>query len=334
MTPTGDSGADPDDLDPRTGQGPPDTSTTPAAVGEQKRLYAAYCTGYAKEANRRVLLFAVDASIALGGLGLALAARDGSALGVVGVGWLLVREIPFFVDPDPWRKTAATIQEQFDLSFSRPDWTSIWNQLRCGPPVRDHEVRKLAAAHNGPELAHDYWVDTTGLPPNTAALLRVLQCAAWGTECHRRYSRINYAAVGLAILGLVLAALRLDLTTWEALATVAVPCVPFLLGRLQAARRHSDLAQRRGDLYDHITGTLEQVTTDAGTASVRAAQDALYDLRLAHSRIPPQLFNRYRDKDQAAIDTSIQTTADRRRQQLNQGRAPGPATSPVDHNLG
>lgn len=291
-----------------------------AATPEQERLYAAYSAAYGKEANRRLLVFIIDASFAVLGLALALLDLDWSALGVFGVAWLLSREIPFFVDPHPWRRVAVTIQEQFDLSFYQPDWASAWNRLRCGAPLRDHQVRQLAATYKGEAFEPDYWIDTSGLPPNAAALLRILQSAAWGSEGHRRYSTINYAAVALSALGLLLVALSLDLTIWDALTKVAVPCTPFLLGRMQAARRHRTLAERRGALYDHAKEVLAQVTGDADPVAIRTAQDELYELRLADTRIPSQLYMWHRDRDKATIDASILTTAGELRRRLEQHR--------------
>lgn len=288
------------------------------ATLEQERLYAAYSAAYSKEANRRLLVFIVDAAFAVLGLTLALLDLDWSALGVFGVAWLLVREIPFFVDPHPWRRVAATIQEQFDLSFYQADWASAWNKLRCGAPLRDHQIRQLAASYKGHTFEPDYWINTSGLPPNASALLRILQSAAWGSEGHRRYSALNYAAVALSTLVLLLVALSLDLTTWDAMTKVAVPCTPFLLGRMQSARRHRALAGRRDALYDHVKEMLEHITSDADSVAVRTAQDELYELRLTDSRIPSQLYTWHRDSDKATIDASIMTTAGALRQRLEQ----------------
>lgn len=287
-----------------------------AATPEQERLYAAYSAAYGKEANRRLLVFIIDASFAVLGLALALLDLDWSALGVFGVAWLLVREIPFFVDPHPWRRVAVTIQEQFDLSFYQPDWASALNKLRCGAPLRDHQIRQLAATYQGQAFEPDYWIDTSGLLPNASALLRILQSAAWGSEGHRRYSTLNYAAVVLSALGLLLVALSLDLTIWDAMTKVAVPCTPFLLGRMQAARRHRRLAERRSDLYDHIKESLGQVSDDADPVAVRTAQDELYELRLADSRIPSWLYLRYRAGDKATIDASIDAVVQELRERV------------------
>ena len=280
----------------------------------QRELYRAYSQSYGTEANRRVIGFVVDVVFAAAAVAVTMMAigdLSRSALDILAswsppavLLWLIVRETDLLGDDREHRRIAVTIQEQFDLTFWKSDnWQGGWNQLLCGDPIKPRTIRDLALSYDGEPLADDYWVDTSGVPANEAALLRIRQSAGWGAKGHSRYKRLNRTAVWAGFLIILAVALLLDLSTRDA-AVVLMTVAPLLVGRLQSARAHASLAQRRETLERHIQKLLSSPTPTT-ERDVRIAQDELCRMRLENRRIPVWLYRRYAERDREAIDTAV-----------------------------
>jgi hypothetical protein len=281
---------------------------------EQRELFNAYSQSYETEANRRSTVFWVDFIFAVvAGViaGLQAAAEAASILEFLttwsppaALFWLAVRETGLLSNDREHRRTAVTIQEQFDLTFWKGQrWRDAWNDILCGKPVQQRVINDLALGYRGESLRDDYWVDTSGIPANDAALLRVEQSAGWGAKGHSRYARVNRVA-GLGGLILVLTVATIANFQAREIAAMLFAVAPFLVGRLQSAGDHAALARRREELESHIQELLRS-GKDAGDADVRAAQDELCRMRLEHRRIPDWLYDRYADHDRKAIDTAV-----------------------------
>lgn len=208
-------------------------------------------------------------------------------------------------------------QEQFDLTFWKGQrWRAAWNSVLYGKPVQQRVINDLALRYGGEPLNDNYWVDTSGITTNEAALLRIEQSAGWGAQAHSRYAKINRAAaIGGLILVLTLATIA-DLRARET-AAMLFTVAPFLVGRLQSARDHAALARRREELESHIQEILRG-TEPVGDADVRAAQDELCRMRLEHRRVPDWLYHRYVDRDRKAIDTAVARDAELVRSRIQQ----------------
>ena len=280
----------------------------------QQELFRAYSQSYRTEANKRVIAFVVDAAFAAGAAAVTIMAIGDfwkSALDILAswsppavLLWLIVRETGLLNDDSNHRRTAVTIQEQFDLTFWKSDnWHEGWNQLLCGDPIKPRTIKDLASGYEGELLADDYWVDTSGVPANEAALLRIRQSAGWGAKGHSRYKRLNRTAAWIGFLIVLAAALLLDLSTRDAV-VMLMAFAPLLVGRHQSARAHTSLAQRREKLERHIKKLLNSPTSPT-EHDVRTAQDELCRMRLENRRIPEWLYNRYSTRDRDSIDAAI-----------------------------
>lgn len=277
-------------------------------------LYQASSRCYATEAGGRRIAFGVDLVFAVAALVLtALTAAEWSPdsvdflttwLPLTALLWLVVREIGLISVDQEHRRNAVNIQEQLDLiNWKRSDWTKYWNRLLAGEPVSARTIKQLASANPNAALPPDYWIDTIALPANDAALFRIEQTAAWGAEGHRRYAVLNRypSLVGLVLV--IVAAMILDVSARETAAAV-MAIAPFLVGRIQSGREHAALAGRRVSLERHIQAVLDPERTSSDV-DVRTAQDELYRLRMETRRIPRWLYNRYAERDRAAIDGTI-----------------------------
>ena len=280
----------------------------------QQELYSAYSQSYRTEANKRVIAFVVDVVFAASAAAVTIMTIGDlsmSALDILAISsppavllWLIVRETDLLSDDRDHRRTAVTIQEQFDLTFWKSDnWREGWNQLLCGDPIEPRTIKDLVLSYQGKPLADDYWVDTSGVPANEAALLRIQQSAGWGAKGHSRYKRLNTTAAGIGFLVVLVVALVLDLSTRDAV-VVLMAFAPLLVGRYQSARAHTSLAQRRETLERHIQKLLNSPTSPT-ERDVRAAQDELCRMRLENRRIPAWLYNRYSTRDRNSIDVAI-----------------------------
>lgn len=287
-------------------------TTTPTQ--EQHELYRAYSQSYATEANRRTVVFWIDVLFA-GGAGLLAILR---AFGTgeptadfistwsppAALLWLAVRETGLLSDDKEHRRTAVMIQEQFDLTFWKgAGWRGAWNGVLCGKPLQQRVINELALSYRGEPVSDDYWVDTSGIPPNEAALLRIEQSAGWGAKGHHRYAKLN-RIVGLGGLIVVLVPATIANLQAREIAAILFAVAPLLVGRLQSARDHDALSQRREDLECHIQDRLRD-SEQIDVADVRAAQDELCRLRLEHRRIPKWLYDRFVNRDRIAIDAAI-----------------------------
>ena len=212
----------------------------------QQELYRAYSQSYRTEANKRAIAFVVDVVFAAAAAAVTIMTIGDlwkSALDILAswsppavLLWLIVRETDLLGDDREHRRIAVTIQEQFDLTFWKSDnWHEGWNQLLCGDPMERRTIKNLALSYEGEPLADDYWVDTTGLLANDAALLRIRQSAGWGAKGHARYARLNRSAAWVGFLIVLVVALLFDLSTRDA-AVVLMTVAPLLVGRLQSAR--------------------------------------------------------------------------------------------------
>jgi hypothetical protein len=285
--------------------------SAPAAATE---LYRAYSRSYATEANRRRIAFYVDLTFAAAGLALtAITLADAAEplvdffstwLPISALPWLVLREIDLVAVDKRHRLEAVNIQEQFDLCFWKGStWPQHWNSLLAGQPVPDRTIKQLAAANATLQFANDYWVDTRGLPENDAALFRIEQTAAWGAVGHRRYASLNRRPAIAGVIAVCIAALILDLSARHA-AVMLFAVAPFLVGRIQSARDHDALADRRERLERHIQAALDP-RAPRSDVDVRGAQDEVYRMRIEHRRIPSWLYDRHVDGDRATIDRAI-----------------------------
>lgn len=281
---------------------------------EQQLLYRAYSQCYLIEANHRHITFILDLAFAAVATTTAvLVVTDASQFALevlrtwspsVALCWLVIRESFLFGNDKEHRLTAVTIQEQFDLSFWKPNnWRDGWNHLLNGDPVQPRTINELSQNYQGESLVDRYWVDTTGIPSNDAALLRIQQSCGWGARGHARYSRLNRTAAIASLTVVVAAVLVSDLRTRDA-ATVLMAAAPFLVGRAQSAREHASLTRRREKLERHIQKLLRG-SVPATERDVRSAQDELFRMRLKRRRIPTYLYNRYTTRDRGAIDKAV-----------------------------
>lgn len=282
---------------------------------DRDELYQAYSRCYATEANTRQIAFGVDIGFAFAALVLTvLTTADWSPnataflttwLPLTALLWLSVREMNLFPIDLVHRRSAVNIQEQLDLTNWRgTDWDHHWNRLLAGDPVPARRIKQLARASLHAVMPADYWVSTSGLPENEAALFRIEQTAAWGAVGHRRYATLNRIPSIVGLVLVILAALILDVSARETAAAV-VAVAPFLVGRIQSGRDHASLAERRESLERHIQAALSP-TDPSSEQHVRTAQDELYRLRMETRRIPSWLYQRYAESDQASIDAAIE----------------------------
>jgi hypothetical protein len=281
---------------------------------DREELYRAYSRSYATEANKRHIAFGVDLAFAVAALVLTvITAADWSPstaeflttwLPLAALLWLVVRELNLLSSDMSHRRCAVNIQEQLDLTnWKGSAWASCWNRLLAGDPVPARTIKQLAIANPGAIMPTNYWVDTSGIPDNEAALFRAEQTAAWGAQGHHRYAVLNrvLSLVGLALV--VVTALILDVSASETAAAV-MAVAPFFVGRIQSGRAHASLADRRVLLEEHIQALLSPEDSSA-EADVRSAQDELYRLRMEARRIPEWLYDRYAERDRASIDGAI-----------------------------
>jgi hypothetical protein len=279
-------------------------------------LYQAYSRCYTTEANRRHIAFGVDLVFAVAALSLTvLTTADWSPdaaeflttwLPLAALFWLVVREIGLISVDLGHRQSAVNIQEQLDLTnWKGSAWAKHWNRLLAGEPIPTRTIKQLALANPNAAMPADYWIDTTGLPGNDAALFRIEQTAAWGAEGHRRYALLNRYPPLAGLVLVVVAALILDVSARETAAAV-IAIAPFLVGRVQSGREHTALAGRRVTLEEHIQAVLDP-EHPSSDIDVRIAQDELYRLRMETRRIPTWLYNRYAAHDRASIDGAIAT---------------------------
>lgn len=289
---------------------------------QQERLYRAYSQSYRSEANRRQWIFVVDVAFSLLAVGIAAIAVGAWSQGFldaltawspfVALAWLFVRDAELLGQGKKSRRTAVTIQEQFDLTFWKPDgWTEQWNSLLCGHALQPRDIEHLSNAYEGPPLTCDYWVDTSDIPANEAALLRICQSAGWSSRGHARYRRFMMLASSVGVSLVMAMSVLLDLSARSALA-VLVAVAPLLVGRLQSGRIHGSLALRLETLESHIRELLCGPTS-ATTLEVRAAQDELCRVRYVNCRIPTWIYNRYAAQDRNSIDAAIARDADHQR---------------------
>lgn len=277
-------------------------------------LYQAYSHCYATEANRRHIAFCVDLVFASAALALTvLTTAEWSPdiaeflttwLPLAALFWLVVREVGLISIDHGHRRRAVNIQEQLDVTnWKGSAWPKHWNRLLAGEHVAARTIKQLASANPNVAMPADYWIDTTGLPNNDAALFRIEQSAAWGAEGHRRYALLNrYPSLAGLVLAVV-AALILDVSARETAAAV-IAIAPFLVGRIQSGREHTALAERRVALEQHIQAVLDP-GHPSSDVDVRTAQDELYRLRMEARRIPIWLYNRYAEHDRTSIDGAI-----------------------------
>ncbi len=293
----------------------------------QQEFYRAYSQSYRTEANKRVIVFVVDVVFAAAAAAVTIMTIGDywkSALDILAswsppavLLWLIVRETDLIGDDREHRRIAVTIQEQFDLTFWKSDnWHEGWNQLLCGDPTEPRTIKDLALSYEGEPLADDYWVDTTGLLANNAALLRIRQSAGWGAKGHARYERLNRSAAWVGFLIVLAVALLFDLSTRDA-AVVLMTVAPLLVGRLQSARAHASLAQRRETLERHIQKLLSS-STPATKRDVRITQGELCRMRLENRRIPVWLYTRYAARDRKTVDTAAAQDTKRLQQSRQQ----------------
>src|SRR5205085_1818416 len=121
------------------------------------------------------------------------------------------------------------------------------NEILTGKPIPDHEILALGNRSSA-ELSADYFTNVTGLPPEIGTLILQMQTAAWAKVGHARYAKVNYAlAAGVAIV-LGIWAYASNRTLPEAVTQIFAPAAPFVVGRLQLARRHRDQAATRADI--------------------------------------------------------------------------------------
>lgn len=293
-----------------------------AVSDQQERLYRAYSQSYRSEANRRQWIFVVDvvfsvlaaciAATAVGNWSQELFDALTAWSPFVALAWLVVRDAELLGQGKESRRAAVTIQEQFDLTFWKSDdWSEQWNSLLCGHPVQPRTIERLSNAYKGQPFARDYWVDTSNIPANEAALLRICQSAGWSSGCHARYRRLITLVSCIGVSLVVAMSIFLDMSARGALA-ILMAVAPLLVGRLQSGRIHGTLAARLETLERHIRELLCGPTA-ATALDVRAAQDELCRVRYVNCRIPTWLYNRYAAQDRDAIDTAVARDADLQR---------------------
>ncbi len=281
---------------------------------QQQDLYRAYSHGYRTETNHRAIAFVADLVFVAIGLVIAVLRITQTFewlfnllivwSPVVALIWLIIRETDLLGVSKDHRQLAVRIQEQFDLTFWKPEsWRENWNRLLCGHPIASRTINEFANNYDGKPIPNQYWVDTTGLQPNTAALLRIQQSAGWAAKGHARYAHLSIWVAVLSIIPVLSAVLLADLRMRDT-AVVLVAVAPFPVGRIRSARVHRYLKDRREQL-ERYTQRLLRGANPIRERDVRESQDELFRLRLEHQQIPTWLYNRFAAHDSEAIDRAV-----------------------------
>ena len=281
---------------------------------QQKDLYKAYSQSYRTETNLRVIVFVSDLMFMV--IGIVIAVLRVAQMfewlfdllvtwsPVVALVWLVVRETDLLGVSKDHRQRAVRIQEQFDLTFWKPEtWRENWNRLLCGLPIKPRTINELANNYKDEPIPDHYWVDTTGLQPNAAALLRIQQSAGWAAKGHARYNRLSTWVAVVSIVLVLSTVLLADLRTRDAV-VVLMAAAPFPVGRIRRARAHRCLKDRREQL-ERYTQQLLRGANPVRERDVRAGQDELFRLRLENQKIPTWLYNRFSARDREAIDSAV-----------------------------
>jgi hypothetical protein len=291
-----------------------DAETMSAFATERDVLYRAYTSSYSKESQHLSVTRLVDVLLAAAGVVATATDSQSSVLAALALLWLAVREAPWFVRPDHHRRMAIRLQEQFECSFGIEP-----NAVLTGSPVPDHEVRSIADGSKA-SLPPDYFVDTSDLDPQIGVVLMQNQTATWGEVDHRKYSTVNYVIAFVAIALLVAWAFVTNRTMQDLVVQILAPAAPFVVGRLQLARRHHQYSDARADLRRRTEEAFDRVQVDPSTwptsATARAFQDRLFVDRMNEGRIPAWLYKVGAKKGRRTLDVSVTRRANSLRETI------------------
>jgi hypothetical protein len=255
------------------------------------------------------LSFVVSAGLAAGGLVIRNHLGATATIAVLGAAWAAFYRLLMAPWAEQHLRTAATLQEMFDVEILGLPW----NQVAVGDRIGEEEVSRLARRFRGDQnQLRGYY-----LIANAAAPYGVLFCLeqnlAWGSRIRRRFAQLvgTFALLWSAVG--VVHALSTGGSVNRLLGGWFVPSLGLLLLCLDMYRTQVASSRERTRILRLVRSVLEDpgsplIPNAASFAAfARQVQDTLFHMRRVQPRMPYWYFRRYHDADKADFEVKRRT---------------------------
>jgi SMODS-associating 4TM effector domain len=272
------------------------------------RLLRAVSVAHARAQRLAVLQLGVSVAVAASGVVAAFASVTATPITILGGLWAIAYGAGLAAWGGNELRRAAVLQEMFDVELLELPW----NPVAAGEPLGGQEVSRLSRQYRRPEaLLLDYYI-VPAVPRPYDVLSCQQQNLGWGARIRRRYSRALLTGVGAwSGLGL-LVAWPAGLTVPELLLRWYVPSLGILLLALETYRAQRDAAAERERLLTmmetHIRSTGHEPRPQAAAQLLtfaRQVQDAIFQSRARHTRVPELFFRRFRTRDRIDFEVAM-----------------------------
>lgn len=231
----------------------------------------------------------------------------GDWVGAIAGAWVLVgRTVLSWLDERNVR-TAATIQEEFDVGLFDLDW----NESLAGPKVASEDIHSAAQrVHKEKQLKRlrNWYADGDRAPWPLNVVLCQRSSAVWGRRGHYWYA---YLVLGLGIAwfvaGLVMEGAA-HVTVAGYLVKVFLPSQPAFLDTIDLHRGHLRLAKAKEALEVQTTDLWNSGVQSRGSVTeqdCREIQDQTYRLRKSGMQIPQVVYKVRRKRDEEAMRAAV-----------------------------
>ncbi len=224
--------------------------------------------------------------------------------------WGIVVTILDFVLLTPlqghWRKSGASVQEDFDCTVLKLPWNDVKSGRRPEPELIKEQADAYRKRKRMPPVTNWYSSAVAKLPLAQARILCQRTNLFWDSKLRRKYAA---AIVGLLVV-IVFAAVWFSIgrsKTIEAfLITVIAPLLPLIVLGGRQAREHFGTASRLDQLRTNADGLWTKALSNLAVDELEKASRALQDEILENRRKAPLVF----DSIYKALQAKYQEQAD------------------------
>ena len=226
-------------------------------------------------------------------------------MGVIGGLWLLVSKL-IFEDIEAGKiKSAAKIQEQFDINlFDLP-----WNAQISGNKVEPEIINSLARSFKGDKTKLENWyADAGNIPYPGDVILCQRASLVWDWRLRKHFAwGIGGITVFLFIFGIGLALITKQ-TLFDYFLALFLPSLSALLKGVEITRKHIMIANEKLNLEKRMLTTWSTFINnqDAVTKEqCRQIQDGIFILRSQGPLVPDKWYEWLKNKYQVDMESAI-----------------------------
>jgi len=229
------------------------------------------------------------------------------AITIVGAVWALFSEIFLRCWETESIKTAATVQEQFDVDLFDLPWNKILVDKKVTSEIIQSSNRKFSGNR---EDLKNWYPDTSSFPYPLNVLICQRANIVWDWRLRYAYGFIISICTAFVLIGGIVFGLFLHVGLFEYLTGIFIPQFAAIHLGMEISTNQIEIANEKRQKENKVTSLLEKGLKDPSSASTlqcRQVQDFIYHARITGALVPDFYYNLLKPHYEADMTSAVET---------------------------